>query len=92
MASTPLCFAQNISIKQLKKDVYFLAADDLKGRGTGSEGNNLAANYIAKKFKSLKLKPLGKDHSYFQNFTATVRKVKVVDSLRPAKNIIGFLF
>ena len=91
MASTPLCFAQNISIKQLKKDVYFLAADDLKGRGTGSEGNNLAANYIAKKFKSLKLKPLGKDHSYFQNFTATVRKVKVVDSLRPAKNIIGFL-
>ena len=83
-------FAQTIDIKNLKKHVYFLADDQLKGRGTGSEENQTAANYIAKEFKKLKLKPLGTE-GYFQNFEAKIRKVPVTDSIRQARNVIAFL-
>lgn len=83
-------FAQDIEIKKLKKHVYFLADDKMKGRGTGSEENLKTANYIAKEFKKYKLQPLGED-GYFQEFEAKVKKVKVADSIRTAKNVISFL-
>jgi len=82
--------AQEIETKNLKKHVYFLASDKMKGRGTGSKQNLKAAKYIEKQFKSYKLKPLG-ENGYFQGFDAKVRKVKVPDSIRPARNVIGFL-
>ena len=83
-------FSQEINEKLLKKHVYHLADDNLKGRGTGSKENTKAAKYIAKEFKKLNLKPLG-NNGFYQNFTAKVKKVVVNDSLREAKNIIGFL-
>lgn len=83
-------FAQEIEIDNLKKHVYYLASDKMKGRGTGSKQNLKAANYIAKQFKKYKLQPLG-TNGYFQNFNARIRKVKVTDSIRAARNVIGFL-
>ncbi|MEJ5960763.1 M20/M25/M40 family metallo-hydrolase [Pedobacter immunditicola] len=82
--------AQEIEAENLKKHVYFLASDKMKGRGTGSKQNLKAAKYIEKQFKTYKLKPLG-DKGYFQEFEAKVRKVKVPDSIRAARNVIGFL-
>jgi len=82
--------AQEIKENLLKKHVYFLADDKLKGRGTGSLENEQAAKYIAKYFKKYKLIPLG-TNGYFQDFDAKVKKVKVVDSIRLARNVIGFL-
>ncbi|MFV0155376.1 M20/M25/M40 family metallo-hydrolase [Empedobacter falsenii] len=83
-------YAQVIEVKNLKKHIYYFADDKMKGRGTGSDENLKAAKYIAKEFKKYKLQPLGED-GYFQGFDAKVRKVKVVDSIRSAKNVIGFL-
>lgn len=83
-------FAQEIEVENLKKHVYFLASDKMKGRGTGSKQNLKAAKYIEQKFKSYKLTPLG-EKGYFQEFDAKVRKVKVPDSIRAARNVIGFL-
>lgn len=77
--------AQNIS-----KHIQYLASDKMKGRGTGSKENTKAARYVAKKFKQYGLKPLGTE-GYYQPFTAKVRRIVVPDSLRPAKNVIGFL-
>lgn len=83
-------FAQEIEVENLKKHVYFLASDKMKGRGTGSKQNLKAAKYIERKFKSYKLTPLG-EKGYFQEFDVKVRKVKVPDSIRAARNVIGFL-
>ncbi|WP_314243104.1 M20/M25/M40 family metallo-hydrolase [Empedobacter tilapiae] len=83
-------FSQEIEINKLKKHVYFLADDAMKGRGTGSKQNLKAAKYIAKEFKKYNLQPLG-ENGYFQKFDAKVRKVIVPDSIRSAKNVIGFL-
>ncbi|RZK76568.1 MAG: M20/M25/M40 family metallo-hydrolase, partial [Pedobacter sp.] len=83
-------YAQEIEIKNLEKHVYFLASDKMKGRGTGSKQNLKAAKYIEREFKTYRLKPLGEE-GYFQSFDAKIRKVKVPDSVRLARNVIGFL-
>lgn len=74
----------------IKKHVYYLSADRMKGRGTGSKESEKAAKYIRKHFKKLKLSPKG-TQEYYQEFTAKVRRVTVPDSIRKSKNIIGFL-
>ncbi|MEZ5017625.1 MAG: M28 family peptidase [Flavipsychrobacter sp.] len=38
-------------VKQLKQDIGYLASDELKGRRTGSAGEEAAANYIIKYYK-----------------------------------------
>ena len=91
------CFATN-SLAQpiypnpenITRHIQFLASDKMKGRGTGSKENAKAAKYVAKTFKKYGLKPLGTD-GFYQTFTAKVRRIVVPDSLRPAKNVIGFL-
>ena len=55
-----------ISQEEIASHVFFLASDELKGRRTGEEGNNVASRYIAEQFRSYGLKtPPGQD-SYFQ--------------------------
>ena len=54
-------------IENLKADVFFLASDSLKGRETGSEGEKIAAQYLADQFEKIGLKPAGTD-GYFQEF------------------------
>lgn len=74
----------------IKKHINNLAADKMKGRGTGSREINRAAKYIEKYFEKYKLKPAG-SKGYKQPFIAKVSKVVVKDSLRKANNLIGFL-
>jgi len=58
--------SERISIDTLKKHLTILSDDSLKGRGTGSEGGQSAANYIAGKLAGYKLTPAGTDNSFFQ--------------------------
>ncbi len=60
--------AQKIEEDNIKKHIQFLADDKLKGRLSGSEGEQLAMNYIQKEFKKLKLAPLGDNGSFEQPF------------------------
>ncbi len=53
--------------KKIKEDVIFLADDSLEGRGTGTEGEKKASEYIAKRFKELGISSKG-DSGYFQEF------------------------
>ena len=65
-----VAFAQKspeITAKDLKADVYYLASDSLKGRKPGTPGANLAAEYIRKKFTVSGLKLLAeKGFQYFE--------------------------
>ncbi len=51
---------------KLRERVMRLSADDLEGRGPGTDGGKRAAQYIADQLKSGGIKPANKD-SYFQN-------------------------
>jgi hypothetical protein len=60
--------AQEISEKNLRKHVTYLASDKLKGRGTGTPEELMAAKYIAKQFKKIGLTPKGDNNTYYHKF------------------------
>jgi hypothetical protein len=56
---TDVVFSQRnpeITAKELKTDVYFLASDSLKGRKPGTKEADIAANYIRDQFIASGLK------------------------------------
>lgn len=57
-------------ISSLKRDLTFLAADDLEGRAIGTIGEQKAAEYLAQEFEKLGLKPMG-TNGFFQEFTVS---------------------
>ncbi len=60
-------FLQRITAQGLRAHMAFLADDLLEGRGTGTRGYQLAANYVRAQFEEMGLKPAGGGGSYFQN-------------------------
>ena len=74
-ATLPLGPAPKDALDQLDLDkfvshVRFLADPRLGGRMTGTAGNDEAAEYIAKRFMQIGLKPGGPDGGWFQDFAA----------------------
>lgn len=62
---------QDLDPDSYLKHVKFLASERLKGRGTGTQGLERAADYLGRQFRSYGLKPL--NGGYFQEFLVTVR-------------------
>lgn len=88
------CFPQNFNEASIKKHISFLASDKLKGRGTSSPEELLAANYIASQFKQAGLKPF--HNSYLKPFTFKKNLDPHDTSLtgikeRSSNNVVGFL-
>lgn len=83
----------------MKDDVKILASDSLRGRRTGTSYEQMAAEYLAKRFKDLELDPKG-TNGYFQEFSFADksdphREVKFVnkseDGTITGTNVIGFM-
>jgi len=60
-----------ISPDDLRLHVEALASEEMEGRLTGSRGEQMATDYVAKAFERLGLEPAGNDGSYFQPFDFT---------------------
>jgi Zn-dependent M28 family amino/carboxypeptidase len=82
-------------VEQLKADVYYLADDKLEGREIGTKGEQLAAEYIAKRYAELGLTSKGTD-GYFQTFSR--KQEQDPHSLTPTdtskvvgRNVAGFI-
>ena len=58
--------AAGIDAERIRSHVRFLSSDLLEGRGTGSRGGDIAADYLATQFALAGLKPAGDDGSYLQ--------------------------
>jgi hypothetical protein len=63
-----------VSADELKGDLSFLASDVLQGRFTPSPGLDVAAEFIASKFRAAGLEP-GGDHDYFQTAEMVDRRL-----------------
>lgn len=61
-------FSSDITAKDIKSHISFLASDSLKGRDTGSADESVAAAYIIDQFKEANLKPLGNNGLFIQEF------------------------
>lgn len=83
-------------LAQLKSDVSYLSNDSLEGREMGTEGELIAATYIAQRFAEIGLVKNGEgDTSYFQNFT---KKTKLhphdyafSGPVLSGRNVMGFI-
>ena len=85
---------QTIQEKSIKKNISFLASDKLKGRGTSSPEELLAANFIAEKFKAIGLTSF--NNSYLKAFTfkknLNPHDTSVVNiAEQKANNVVGFI-
>jgi len=81
----------SVSLEMLRGHINYLASDELGGRGVGSKGIDLAAEYIASQFLKYGILPGGDDGSYFQWFDVVQRR-RDPDSPRiKTKNVIGIL-
>ncbi len=80
-------------LQDLRVDVIYLASDYLQGRETGTEGERLAAHYIATRFQEIGLKPKGDNGAFFQEFTAVVKSHPHAEAgeTRTARNVIGYI-
>jgi hypothetical protein len=67
-------FAARIKIQTIKDYTAALAAPEMEGRGTMQPGGDKAADWLADRYKSLGLKPLGEKGAYLQkiDFRETV--------------------
>ena len=54
------------AVQRIRADVEFLASDLLEGRDTGSRGHEIAASFVASRFKALGLKPGGENGGWYQ--------------------------
>ena len=52
--------------KRIEADVRYLADDKLEGRDTGTPGYDLAAEYVARRYAEMGLKPAGDGETFFQ--------------------------
>ena len=58
--------AASIDAEKIRAHVRFLASDLLEGRGPGTRGGDVAAEYIGTQFALYGLKPAGDNGTYFQ--------------------------
>ncbi|MBA6257927.1 M28 family peptidase [Colwellia sp. MB3u-28] len=58
-----------VNENNIKAHIEFLADDTLLGRDTGSEGYQIAANYVKSYFKQLGLTPMGEREGFEQKVT-----------------------
>lgn len=65
-APPPGDISQSISINSIKRHLQVLGSDLLQGRRTGTIGGDNAAKYIAYQLRSIGLKPVGENKSFFQ--------------------------
>jgi hypothetical protein len=85
LLAVPLCLsaaAPEAALERMKKDIFYLAGEECKGRGVGSPGIDKAADHIAKSFQESGLQP-GAGASYFQPFDLKGRAT--LDSPNTAK-------
>jgi hypothetical protein len=83
----------DISAKRIKKHISFLASDKLKGRGTASPEELIAAKYIGKQFKNLGLLSFQADYLNAFTYKKPTNPHDTIGTgeMQTAYNVVGFL-
>jgi hypothetical protein len=65
--------SDQLILTNLENHIHYLADDKLKGRRAGTEGEEMAMNYISDQFKQIGIRPKGTE-GYYQAFTISEGK------------------
>jgi hypothetical protein len=82
--------SQPLSSSAIQAHINVLASDSLQGRGTATIGEIKAANYIARQFQQIGLKPKGINDTFFQPFSLAF-KIDGFTHQQTARNVVGYL-
>jgi hypothetical protein len=69
---------QQVNPDDIKAHITYLADDKLKGRGPGTEGYQMAVDYVVGQLKGLDVKPAGENNTWLQ--TVRLRKAFIGDA------------
>lgn len=61
-----MSYANTITEKELKDQLYYYASDEMEGRATGSPGQKRAVNYLREQYKKMGIAGGGENGDYFQ--------------------------
>jgi aminopeptidase YwaD len=67
--------AANVCVRCIRAHMEFLASDALRGRGSGTHDELVAATYVASELRAYGAEPGGNDGSYLQRSGLVVRKL-----------------
>ncbi len=95
-AMSGTCLSQTVNLKNLYRDIYYLANDKLEGRGTGAKGCEVAATYISKRYGQIGLLPKGDNGTFQKSYQVKVPAnphASVDTSAKEIKssNVVGFI-
>lgn len=77
-AQNPESYVNEIDINDLKTKLYTYASDDFQGRETGTEGEQLAVNYLRSEYQKLGIRAAKADGDYFQYVPLKIQKTPKV--------------
>ena len=72
----------SITAADLRRDVYILASDDMRGRLVGTDENRVAAQFIEERFEQLGLRTATPDATYRQPFELLTTKLGPKNTLQ----------
>lgn len=85
---------EKVTPDQIKADITYLADDKLKGRLPGTEGYQMAVDYVVKRLKSLNVQPAGENGTWLQTVNFRKSFVQRADlsfqQVTPADNFIVY--
>jgi hypothetical protein len=83
--------------QSLAMDIITLSSDEMEGREIGTSGEIKAGDFLAKRFESIGLQPVGDDNTYFQQFNRKMSSNPHSDQPETGipdiegRNIIGYI-
>ena len=92
-SSAYLIAQEKAVINKMIEEVTFLASDQLEGRETGTQSEEIAAKYIRYKFRDYGLLAKG-SNGYFQYFKSTIKShphSNIADKKINGINVVGYL-
>ena len=95
-ASTPNKLVQKysdfIELEELKKNLYFIASDEMEGRETGSKGQKKAGEFMINFYKNLGIGHPSSMKNYYQTVPATFMNAKSRgENLPDSENILAYI-
>lgn len=89
--SDPAKYTNTITAAELKKHLSIIAADEMQGRETGSEGQKKAGRYLIDQYKTDKIKYPKGAKNYYQHVPAAFMNKKYGQKLPDSENIWAFI-
>lgn len=89
--SDPIKYANTITAAELREHLFVVAADEMEGRQTGSEGQKKAGRYLIEQYKTNKIKYPKGAKNYYQHVPAEFMNKKYGEKLPDSENIWAFI-